>query len=129
MSDDARGAARRQRLGLIVLAVLALFAGGFSFWGTRDSWQTLALPGAAGSAGGDTPIDEMALPSATHQAEFHAACVICHSARLPLTQPELSREKWTEIVHKMAAAYGAPVTPEEEAQIVEYLLAIQGPRG
>ena len=132
MTDDARTAVRRQRLGLIVLTVLGLVAGGLSFQGTRDSWRVAAVPAPGSSPGSsadvDRAIDEPALPPGPHQAEFQAACLICHSARLPLTQPPLNREKWIEIVHKMVAAYGAPVAPEEEAQIAEYLLATQQTR-
>jgi hypothetical protein len=128
MTDDAQSAARRQRNGLIVLVALGLVAGGVSFQGTRASWQAAVLRNAANAAGADGTIDVMALPMGPHQTEFQAACVICHSARLPLTQPYLNRDKWTEIVHKMVTAYGAPATPQEEAQIVDYLLAIQEPR-
>jgi hypothetical protein len=129
MTDSARIAAHRQRLGLIVLGVLGLVAGGLSFLGTRDSWQAAATPTSASVAGPFGTINEPALPSGPHQAAFQSGCIICHSARLPLTQPQLSREKWIEVVHKMAAAYGAPVSRDEEAEIVEYLLAVQAPQG
>jgi len=128
MTDDARTAIRRQRLGLIILALLSLVAGALSFQGTRDSWRLAASPAPGSSADVEPAIDEPALPPGPHQAEFQAACVICHSARLPLTQPRLSREKWIEVVHKMVVAYGAPLAPEEEVPVVEYILAIQEPR-
>ncbi|HEV3344933.1 MAG TPA: hypothetical protein VG125_31435 [Pirellulales bacterium] len=122
----ARSASSRQRLGLIVAAVLGLIAGGMSLLGTRDSWRVSGSSAAASTAG--TTIDELDLPPGPHRAEFQAACIICHSARLPLTQPKLNREKWIEIVHKMVTAYGAPATSEDEAQVVDYLLAIQASR-
>ena len=60
-------------------------------------------------------------------ADFQTSCVICHSARLPLSQPPFPREKWVEVVHKMVDAYGAPMTPEEESHVVDYLLAARPP--
>jgi hypothetical protein len=127
MTDDRITAVRRQRSGLIVLAILGLLAAGVSYWGTRDWWSTAALPSPASSSEIGAPADEVVLPPGPHQAEFLATCIICHSARLPLHQPPFGREQWAEIVHKMVAAYGAPASPDEEAQIVGYLLAVQEP--
>ncbi len=46
----------------------------------------------------------------------------------PSPQPAaVPREKWVEIVHKMVAVYGAPMTPEEESHVVDYLLAARPP--
>ena len=66
-------------------------------------------------------------PEGPHRDEFQTSCLICHSARLPLGQPPFHREKWVEIVHKMVAVYGAPLTPEDESQVVDYLLAARPP--
>ena len=49
-------------------------------------------------------------------------CLACHSADHVLYQPLLSRETWTEVVHKMVTAYKAPISPDDEKQIVEYLV-------
>ena len=73
------------------------------------------------------PAWDIELPAGPHRDEFESSCLICHSARLPLGQPGFRREKWAEIVHKMVAAYGAPVTPRQEAEVVDYLLAIRPP--
>ena len=126
MNADRITAVRRQRSGLIVMAILTLVAAGVSFWGTREIWPTAAGP--VSSADGGTTVDDVVLPPGPHQAEFQATCIICHSARLPLHQPKFGREKWAEIVHKMVTAYGAPASPEDEAQIVGYLLAVQEPQ-
>ena len=48
-------------------------------------------------------------------------CLACHSADHVLYQPLLSRENWAEVVHKMVTAYKAPISPDDEKQIVEYL--------
>ena len=41
--------------------------------------------------------------------------------------PRFGRERWAEIVHKMVAAYGAPVTPEQQDEVVDYLMAVRPP--
>ncbi len=61
------------------------------------------------------PAWDIELPEGPHRDEFQTSCLICHSARLPLGQPPFDREKWAEIVHKMVAVYGAPMTPEDES--------------
>jgi mono/diheme cytochrome c family protein len=128
MSHDASRSPRRQRYGLIATAALGLLAGGVSLLGTRDSWPSGASRSPEDASAADTVVEEPTLPLGPHRTRFQASCVICHSARLPLSQPDLHREKWVEIVHKMVAAYGAPLTPEEEVQIVDYLLAVQESR-
>ncbi len=74
------------------------------------------------------PAWDIEMPEGPHRDEFQTSCLICHSARLPFSQPTFRREKWVEIVHKMVDAYGAPLTPEEESQVVDYLLAVRPPR-
>jgi mono/diheme cytochrome c family protein len=49
-------------------------------------------------------------------------CLACHSADHVLNQPPLSKEAWEEVVHKMVTAYKAPISPDDEKQIVEYLV-------
>jgi len=49
-------------------------------------------------------------------------CLACHSADHVLYQPLLSKEKWEEVVHKMVTAYKAPISPDDEKQIVDYLV-------
>jgi len=42
-------------------------------------------------------------------------------------QPHFSRTMWEKEVKKMVDVYGAPITAEEQQQIVEYLVAVKGP--
>jgi hypothetical protein len=42
-------------------------------------------------------------------------------------QPRFSQTVWEKEVKKMVDVYGAPIAPEEQKQIVEYLVAIKGP--
>ncbi len=124
-------APRRQRFGLILSVGLGLFAAAVSYFGTRDAWVTAARsPTAevlAASVVEAEPACDIELPEGPHRDEFQTSCLICHSARLPLGQPPFGREKWAEVVHKMAAVYGAPITSEEESRVVDYLLAARPP--
>ncbi len=119
------------RFGLTLAVALALCAAAFSYFGTRDSWVT-ATPSAestvVSSAGIEAdPAWDLVLPEGPNREEFQTSCLICHSARLPLGQPRFKREKWVEVVHKMVAVYGAPMTSDDEAKVVEYLLVARPP--
>ncbi len=124
-------ATRRQRFGLALAVVLGLIAAGISYSGTKDVWvvadrrpdpEVVAMSGVAAD-----PAWNIELPEGPHRDEFQTSCLICHSARLPLGQPPFGREKWAEIVHKMVAVYGAPITSEDESRVVDYLLAARLP--
>ena len=90
--------------------------------GRRTDAAVVATSGVAAD-----PAWDLELPEGPHRDEFQTSCLICHSARLPLSQPPFSREQWTAIVHKMAAVYGAPMTLEDESRVVDYLLAARPP--
>lgn len=122
-------ATRHPRFGLILALGLGLIAAGVSYLGTRDAWVTddrrseekpLAISGAAAD-----PAWDFEMPEGPHRDEFQTSCLICHSARLPFGQPPFHKEKWAEIVHKMVAVYGAPLTPKNESDVVDYLLAVR----
>jgi cytochrome c5 len=124
-------ATHRQRFGLILAVGLGLIAAGFSYFGTRDAWVTAGrrpdLEVAAPSGVAMDPVWDLDLPEEPHRDVFQTSCLICHSARLPLSQPTFHREQWVEIVHKMVDAYGAPMTAEDESHVVDYLLAARPP--
>jgi hypothetical protein len=67
------------------------------------------------------------VPDGPNRPQFQAYCRLCHSPRLPLTQPRLTEEKWAGVVSKMVKTYGAPIPPEQERDIVAYLTAVHGP--
>jgi len=129
-SHDA-DATHRQRFGLILAGGLGLIAAGISYFGTRDAWVTNdRRPDANAVASSGVVMDpawDIDLPEEPHRDEFQTSCLICHSARLPLSQPAFHREQWVEIVHKMVAVYGAPMTPEEESRVVDYMVAARPP--
>ena len=125
-------AAHRQRFGLILTVGLGLIFAWISYFGTRDAWVTAdRRPDANAVATSGMIMDpawDIELPEGPHRDQFQTSCLICHSARLPLSQPKFHREQWVEVVHKMEAAYGAPLTPQDESEVVDNLLAVRPPR-
>jgi hypothetical protein len=121
----------RQRFGLILAVGVSLIAAGISYVGTRDTWVTAdRRPDSEVEATSSAALDpawDLELPEGPHRADFQTSCLICHSARLPLSQPPFRREKWAEVVHKMVDAYGAPMTPEDESHVVDYLVVARPP--
>lgn len=53
-------------------------------------------------------------------------CLVCHSGRYISTQPVLPRAFWKASVEKMQKKYGAPITDEQIAPLVEYLVQTYG---
>jgi hypothetical protein len=74
------------------------------------------------------PHDEPTFPDGPGRRQFLTSCVVCHSPRYIAMQPHFTQTVWATEVHKMVAAYGAHVTPEEEAAIVTYIMTIRGDR-
>jgi hypothetical protein len=72
------------------------------------------------------PHDEPTFPDGPGRQQFLTSCVVCHSSRYIAMQPHFPQQVWASEVHKMATAYGAHVTPEEEARIVMYIMTIRG---
>jgi hypothetical protein len=115
----------------IVLTVLAgATATAVAYLGTRESVQApVSPPTAAATLSVESvvlPHDDPVLPSGPHQRTFVTSCTICHSTRLVMTQPPFARKQWVEVVHKMVKTYGAPIGPETEEQIVDYLSTVRG---
>ena len=59
-------------------------------------------------------------------AFINARCTICHSSDL-ITQQQLDLSMWTKVVDKMIK-WGAPVRPEEQRFLLDYLSAYYGPQ-
>ncbi|HKM56186.1 MAG TPA: hypothetical protein VJY33_22450 [Isosphaeraceae bacterium] len=121
-----------QRVAIVLTVLVGVIATAVAYLGTRESTQAPVSPPVA-PAGTTLPVetivlphDEPELPSGPHQRTFVASCTICHSTRLVMTQPSFPQEQWAEVVHKMVKTYGAPITPESEGQIVEYLTTVRG---
>jgi sulfite dehydrogenase (cytochrome) subunit B len=56
-----------------------------------------------------------------------ANCGICHSTDYIVRQPRGDAKQWEAVVTKMVKVFGAPVSPENEKMIVEYLSSAYGP--
>jgi cytochrome c5 len=84
--------------------------------GSESAVQEITLP--------NVPMD---MPPGPNLAVYQQKCLLCHTSRYVSMQPHFSRTVWEKEVKKMVDVYGAPITPEEQQQIVEYLVAIKGP--
>ncbi len=56
-----------------------------------------------------------------------ANCGICHSTDYIVRQPQGDAKWWQAEVTKMVKVFGAPVSPENEKTIAEYLSSAYGP--
>lgn len=125
MSDSSIDPAGRQRFGLWLAGSLLVIAGAVSYLTMGDRWTISSRPDESASATSVALPEDVVLPPGPHRGEFQTSCVICHSPRLAFSQPTFAQEKWAEIVHKMVAAYGAPITKDDEQRIVAYMMAVQ----
>ena len=75
---------------------------------------------------GTLPQAPATLPPGPHQDVYTSNCLVCHSNRYVFMQPKFTHKMWEAEVTKMAHTYGAPISAEQQAQIVEYLYAIRG---
>jgi hypothetical protein len=121
-----------QRVAIVLTVLVGVIATAVAYLGTRESARVSVSQAAATV---DTllpletivlPHDESVLPTGPHQRTFAASCTICHSPLLVMTQPPFPRKKWMEVVDKMVKTYGAPITPEGQEQIVDYLTMVRG---
>ena len=56
------------------------------------------------------------------RAQVQASCSMCHSLDyIVMNSPFQDKAAWEKTVNKMVTVFGAPLTPEESAAIVEYL--------
>jgi len=56
-----------------------------------------------------------------------ANCGVCHSTDYIVRQPRGDAKQWGPEVAKMIKVFGAPISPENEKTIVEYLVSAYGP--
>ena len=52
-------------------------------------------------------------------------CLICHSAGMVLTQPQMSLAQWKAEEEKMRSAYDAPIDPKDDDVIADYLTKLR----
>jgi cytochrome c1 len=80
-----------------------------------------------------TGVHTIELPKIDHQMPpgpgsqtLATGCIICHSNRYITMQPPLSRTAWTALVTKMRKTFGAPISDQQAAEVVNYLVSIRG---
>ena len=56
-----------------------------------------------------------------------ANCGVCHSTDYIVRQPPSDAKQWQASVTKMIKVFGAPISPDNEKAIVEYLASAYGP--
>jgi hypothetical protein len=135
-TENPNAAGRGKRRFLVPVVLLLLVAGAWVSWvGTRGQQapdrdgeaRAEQSPQSAGPVVSiELPHANLELPPGPHRDRFQVSCTLCHSPRLPLTQPPFPEKQWAEVVHKMVATYGAPLDPEEEREVVAYLTAVRG---
>jgi len=111
-------------LGLLVLGLLVLGA--------------LALPAPGSAAESETPLLELKsesielpfggsdFPDGPGVEAVKRNCLLCHSPRMILYQPALTKAAWTKEVDKMIEIFKAPVNPDDIPAIIDYLMHVRG---
>ena len=123
---------------VVVLLIVAVAMLAYALWGRTGRERSAVLPPQEPVI----PISRMTevkpvkeieldyhapdLPPGPGQDVFATQCVICHSPRYVINQPAFPRKTWTAEVHKMVKGYGAPIGPEQEKEIVNYLVSWHG---
>jgi mono/diheme cytochrome c family protein len=69
------------------------------------------------------------LPPGKGRETVTAQCAVCHTLAYIPIQPPLSREVWTAEVTKMQKTFSAPIPDDKVAEIIDYLVAVNGPPG
>jgi mono/diheme cytochrome c family protein len=68
--------------------------------------------------------DKIALKPGPGLQNLQENCAACHSLDyVPMNSPFLDRKGWEAEVTKMVKAFGAPVSADEQAKIIDYLAA------
>ena len=115
------------------LRPLAAVAGVLALAAVPAARFVFADPPASSPAGydgvhslGNLPQAAATLPPGPHQDVYTANCLVCHSNRYVFMQPKFTHKMWEAEVTKMVHTYGAPISAEQQAQIIEYLYSIRG---
>jgi cytochrome c5 len=73
----------------------------------------------------DLPTSDRMYPDGPGSDATNAYCLVCHSAGMALTQPQMNQAAWEAEVNKMRNAYKAPIPEEQVQAIVSYLVGLQ----
>jgi mono/diheme cytochrome c family protein len=84
------------------------------------------LFGVLGAAVAAFAANAAELPDGANRALVASQCTSCHDLQPLFDAAGISRDDWNGALDEMAG-YGLKVTPEERAQILEYLATYLGP--
>ncbi len=98
-----------------VTLVAALLAAPAASWGADQKAITLPADNAMATLA-PGPGMEIA----------RASCGLCHSTDYIVRQPRSTAQQWQAEVAKMVKVFGAPITPDNEKSIAEYLASAYG---
>jgi sulfite dehydrogenase (cytochrome) subunit B len=123
---------------LAVLVLIGILILGYAIWG-HAGHETSTWPAAEPSPisvaqlAMTQPVKDIEmeyhqpdLPPGPGHDRFADQCVVCHSPRYVVDQPIFSRKIWTAEVQKMVKAYGAMIPPDQQKEIVNYLVYWHG---
>jgi len=72
--------------------------------------------------------ERIPLKDATGRAVTENICSGCHSLDyIRINAPFMNRQTWTASVNKMVQMFGAPIAPNDQAAIIDYLSVNYGP--
>lgn len=114
---------------LVLIFVSVVIGAGVARPQQSSPTTSVPAPGAASVKHIVLPEFPPDIPAGPHVDIFANNCLICHTARYVLMQPNFSKTVWQNEVKKMVQAYGATISERDEALIVEYLVAIRGAKG
>jgi sulfite dehydrogenase (cytochrome) subunit B len=123
-------------LGILAAVGMAILA--YAIWGKGGR----VVPSSSSAQAINIPVSQLTMREPVRQIklEYHqpdlppgpghdvfaTQCVICHSPLYVVNQPFFPRKVWTAEVQKMIKAYGAPITPDQEKDIINYLVSWHG---
>jgi sulfite dehydrogenase (cytochrome) subunit B len=89
------------------------------------AWMALArVVAVAGSQQSAQPQVLTQLAEASGRDLTVSRCIVCHSLEyIPSNAPAMNRTGWERTIQKMRDRFGAPITPDEARQILDYLAA------
>lgn len=98
--------------GTIILTIVVLLVGGFSFAASKHSINL--------------PTIQTELKAGDGREKVEAYCNICHSTDYITMQPRFSKAQWTATVNRMIKVFGCPVNEDDAKKIINYLAANYG---
>ena len=116
-------------LGTALLAGVGVWQQPSSAGPKPDAGPAPATAPATGVRSITLPTVPVDLPPGPGRDTVATACAFCHSNRYVTGQPRFPREKWAATVDKMRKTYGAPMSDQQAAEAVDYLVSVRGPAG